>query len=487
MSTRRPCNSALLNSTVDNIKWAAKLCSNFFHQHCNKSFIFCCVGKNERSAESVEIEDTTVAKRNGEEPENVAGDDRNRQNQTEEHQETCFKNLNEEAESSDKGNENKRTETTEDEKRSIVRKLFVHSQWLSVQSTYFKALFFSGMKETYSKEVVMKIHEHELEAHLVLIEAMYRLDVLNDKEYRLITQVLVLANKYDVPLLIKKCKYVLLATTPSLEMCEYILQQTEHLTEMNLVYDMLQTFLVKEFTPFDETWKTEKFTDLSKAAVKLLLKSDDLATQSENTIFVALMKWVNVYFHFFELNNCDMLDVLRFEFMSVDFLYDVVRQDYEAQRMPGFTNYLQQGLAYHGFSEVRREQLTPKPKKRPTVKVSGPTFSWVIDDKLEKQLSECPGEDIFSEMFWYHGYQMQLTLCYSEDLTECSIFFTVLGLRGDACLCVSFKAKSRLFCSRTLEATEWLFTASDQSWGNDELQRNQSVKGYTIDVWVEIA
>ena len=429
----------MLNSIADNIKQREQqsFVQTFFLQHCNELFIFCCVGKNE-----------------GEE-------------------------------SSDEDNESKTSKTTDDENKSIVRKLFVHSQWLSVQSTYFKALFFSGMKETYSKEVVMKIYEHELEAHLVLIEAMYKLDVLNDKEYRLIVQVLVLANKYDVPLLIKKCKYVLLATTPSLEMCEYILKETEHLTEMNLVYEMLQTFLVKEFTPFDEIWTTEKFTDLSKAAVRLLLKSDDLATESENTIFVALMKWVRV--HWWDWHGkCDLLDVVRFELMSADFLYDVVRQNFWAQIMPGFTDYLQKGLAYHAFSDTRKEQVKIKPKKRPPVKVSGPTFSWVIDDKLEKELSKCPGTSAISETFWYQGYQMQMTLRYSEDSTKCSFFFAVLGLKGEACLCVSYKAKSSLFISRTLKSTKRQYTAGS-SWGYGGLRRNQSVQEYTIDVWVEIA
>ena len=240
----------------------------------------------------------TVDNRDEKEPENVAGEDKKLLSPTEEYEETCIKNLNEESESSDadhENNENERGAKTDDINKAVVRKLFVHSQWLSVQSPYFKGLFFSGMRETYSKEVVMKIYEHELEAHVVLIEAMYRLDVLKIKDYRLIVQVLELANKYDVPIVIKKCKYVLASTAPSLEMCEHILKETEHLTEMDLVYDVLQTFLVKEFTPIEKTWTTMKFIKLSKAAVRLLLKSDDLAAKSENTIFVALMKWVRVH------------------------------------------------------------------------------------------------------------------------------------------------------------------------------------------------
>ena len=410
-------------------------------------------------------------------------------NESEDHPESSTKNPSEEAECSDedkKDNENKTNETTDDENKSIVRKLFVHSQWLSVQSSYFKALFFSGMKETYSKEVVMKIYDHELEAHLVLIEAMYKLDVLNDKDYHLVVKVLVLANKHDVALVIKKCKYVLLATTPSLEMCEHILKETEHLTEMDVVYDLLQTFLVKEFTPFDETWTTVKFTGLSKAALRLLLKSDDLATQSENMIFAALMKWVNLHY-FFRWDKCDMLDVLRFEFMSIDFLYDVVRRDVWAKKMPGFTNYLQNGLAYHGFSEMRREQLEPKPKKRPTVKVSSPTFSWVIDENLKKELSENPEESVDSETFWCQGYEMQLMLQFLDDGTTCEFYLSVNNLEDKACLCVSYKAKSNLFRYRTIEVTKRLYTGSSNCWGKGNIASNKNVKGETIDVWVEIA
>ena len=433
----------------------------------------------------------TVDNRDEKEPENVAGEDKKLLSPTEKYEETCIKNLNEESESSDadhENNENERGAKTDDINKAVVRKLFVHSQWLSVQSLYFKGLFFSGMRETYSKEVVMKFYEHELEAHVVLIEAMYRLNVLKIKDYRLIVQVLELANKYDVPIVIKKCKYVLASTAPSLEMCEHILKETEHLTEMDLVYDMLQTFLVKEFTPIEKTWTTMKFIELSKAAVRLLLKSDDLATESENTIFVALMKWVRV--HWLELilyNKCDLLDVVRFEFMSVDFLYDVARIDSMAKKMPRFTDYLQKGLAYNGFSDIRKEQLKPKPKKRPTVQLTGPTFSWVIDDKLEEQLSKFRGEHISSDLFWYQGYTMQLNLSYPKNLARCSLYLKVLDLKGEACLHVSLKAKLNVFGS-CRHMTKQLYTAGNLSCDEVCLAWTSRIgKGFTIDVWVEIA
>ncbi|CAB4004453.1 kelch 28 isoform X2 [Paramuricea clavata] len=375
-------------------------------------------------------------------------------------------------------------EMTDHENKSIASKLYVHSQWLAVQSPYFKALFYSGMKETYTNEVVMKIYEDELQAHLTLIGAMYKLDVLNDKDYRLLVQVLVLANKYDVRLVIKKCKCVLLSTTLTLEMCEYILQEMERLSDKADIYEMLEKFLVKEFTPIDETWTMQKFTELSEAALRLLLRSDNLGSRSENTVFVALMKWVKSNLSFRVRYICDLLDLVRFEFMTIDFLVDMVQEHTIARRMPGFNTYLLNGLAYHGYSQIRREQLEPKPKKRRLVESAGPTFSWVIDDQLREKLSKFTEVSVFSNRFWYQGYAMQLQLTYAKNLKKCSFYLVIRDLIGKACLYASFKAKSKLFYANTVQIKKHVFTFSQSSWGKKCIELNpvSVVNGHTIDV-----
>ena len=137
-----------------------------------------------------------------------------------------------------------------------------------------------------------------------------------------------------------------------------------------------------------------------------------MGIQSENTIFAALMKWVRTNISLSALKYCDLLDLVRFEFMSVDFLYDVVQNDQVAQQMPGFNKHVLKGLASHGFSQIRREQLEPKPKQRLrlAVKADDPTFSWVIDDKMGGKLSNSRGDPILSDIFHCQGYPMQLEL-----------------------------------------------------------------------------
>ena len=441
--------------------------------------------------ETVVTENTSATKETFElkedekESSKVVGEEHELPNQADERQENRTEHQNKEAEGSNEDTESNTSKMADDENRSTVSKLYVHSQWLSVQSPYFKALFYSGLKETYSKEVIMKIYEHELQAHLTLIEAMYKLDVLSDKDCHLVVQVLVLAHKYDVHYVIKKCKYILLSTTPSLEMCEYILREIKHLSDTADIYEMLEKFLVKEFTPIDETYTLDKFTGLSEAVLRLLLRSDSLDTRSEDTVFVALMQWVILNIPSKARDTCDLLDLVRFEFMSVDFLYDVVQDHSVASRMPGFTKYLVKGLAYNGFSQKRREQFEPKPKKRHSC---NPTFSWKIDEELEEKLTTSPGTSVFSDKFCYQGYSMQLQLRYKKDVNNCGFFFAVRDLVGEACLNASYRAKSTLFASNTIRIAKRLFTAEEPDWGFGSLECNtsQKGKGYTIDIWVEI-
>ena len=179
----------------------------------------------------------------------------------------------------EEGENSKSSDEKSVEAQTKKHKIFVHSCWLAVQSPYFRALFYSGMKESFSKEVVMKISENELEAHLTLIEAMYCMEVLDDKDYSLVLQVLVLANMYDVALVFKKCNYVLMSTSLTLESCEGILQTVKDLPGCTDLQSVLEKFLVKEFTPFDQTWILDKFISLSEASLRLLLSSNHLPVQ----------------------------------------------------------------------------------------------------------------------------------------------------------------------------------------------------------------
>ena len=84
------------------------------------------------------------------------------------------------------------------------------------------------MKENLDKEVHVKVSESEENAYLVLLEAMYSGDVLNDKTVGELLPVLELANKYDLKFIFKKCKYVLQKSATTFEVCTQIMPARDY-------------------------------------------------------------------------------------------------------------------------------------------------------------------------------------------------------------------------------------------------------------------
>ncbi|CAB4032329.1 Hypothetical predicted protein [Paramuricea clavata] len=358
-------------------------------------------------------------------------------------------------------------------------------------------MFSSGMKETHLKEVVMKIHKSEYQAHLTLIEAIYKLDVLNDKECSLVVDVLTLADKYDVNLVFKKCKYVLIETSISMEECEYILKVVSDIQGCTDVLDAMETFLVKEFSPLDKTWLSQKFYTLSKPSLKILLGSDKLVVESENTVFVALMKWID----WNQLETIDdgrcMLSLVRFELMTVDFMYDIVRHHTTAKKLDGFNEFLQNGLAYRAFSLSRLQELEIKPVKRCTYinNSNDPTFSWVIGQDEQRGLIE-RGHTV-SGPFWLKGYMMDLQLSYEETPPDQSyeLFLFVENMKEKPArghVEISWRAKSDLFAGKKVSCSKDIYTCSSEGSGTSEIKCNIAPSlepnnlSQMIDVWVDL-
>ncbi len=368
-------------------------------------------------------------------------------------------------------------------------KLFVHSSLLAVHSSYFRSLFYSGMKETHSKEVVMRIHQSELPAHLILIEAIYRLEVLDDKECSLVVEVLALADKYDVNLVFKKCKYVLLSSSISLEDCEYIVKITSGIPDCGDILDAMEKFLVTEFSPLDKTWQSEKFHELSKVSLKLLLGSDRLVVDSENTVFIALMEWIDR--HLDEIRDGrSLLSLVRFELMTVGFMYDIVRHHELAKRLSGFNEFLHHGLSYHAFSPSRLEEVEVKPVNRCAYSNNDSTFTWIIDQDEQRKLIEY--DVIFSSFFWCKGYMLKLKLRYEEITQSYSLFLYVQNLENKGHVKISWRARSELFANTYMYCTITSYTRPSKGFGHNGVLSNiapsmePNTLSHTIDVWVDI-
>jgi hypothetical protein len=135
-------------------------------------------------------------------------------------------------------------------KEEIIRqhKFYIHSSWLAVQSSYFRSLFFCGMKESSATEVHVQILASEEQAHLMLLEAMYKIDILDNASVDELLEILRLAHKYDVKFVFKKAKYCLQAAVVSLAICEKIMcfiKVDNTITGVEDLASTLQSFLAK--------------------------------------------------------------------------------------------------------------------------------------------------------------------------------------------------------------------------------------------------
>ena len=324
-------------------------------------------------------------------------------------------------------------------------KIHVHSFWLSVQSPYFRSLFYSsGMKENYDKEVHVKVSESEENAHLIVLEAIYRDDVLNDKTVDELLIVLELACKYDLKFVFKKCKYILQENATTFEICKQIMHMIRVKHNMDDVDDLattLQFVLAREFSPLDENWQSEKFTCLPEQSLKYLLSSNDLIVQSENTVFHTLMHWMeqNEIDPTSLKESNDLLSVVRFELVTIDYLYNVIKHHPIASKMPKFNELYLNGMTYHAIPEEQKTLLEQKPavRKEP----EGIIYQHALVFKEQDfQTALNAGTYESSDIFWACGYKFGVSLSHDSNYGYGTVFplLCVRNLKKESLVHVNF-------------------------------------------------
>lgn len=250
----------------------------------------------------------------------------------------------------------------------------------------------------------------------MLLEAIYKADILNDASVDELLAVLELADKYDVKFVFKKCKYVLQTRVKTLDICKQVMHVIKEKHSFEDVEDLAETMQVtmgQNFTPLENHWQTEMFTGQSQPFVQYLLASSSLQTRCENTVFQSLMHWM-------EVNKIDpetldkdsgLLKSVRFEKLTIDYLYNVVKTHPIASKMPCFQDLMLQGMTYHALSPELKQRLEEevKPRQRQILNASTPQFTWRIS---KTQLFTHNSTSIESEKFWLCGYKAYLQVIF---------------------------------------------------------------------------
>ena len=340
-------------------------------------------------------------------------------------------------------------------------RIHVHGLWLAVQSPYFrKLLYSSGMKETHDTEVHLKIPECEENAHLILIEAMYHNDVLNDKSVDELLVVLELAEKYDVKFVFKKCKYVLEKNATTFEIGTQIMHVIKVKHNFDDVEDLaatLQLVLADEFSPLDETWQSEKYVNLSQPSLKYLLSSDNLIVQSESTVFHALMHWMveNNIDPGSMKDDDDLLAVVRFKLVTIDYLYNVIKKHPIASKMSKFSDLYLEGMTYHAIPTEQKSCLDDQPQlrkkpERPSIQCT------LVIKKDDFETASRKNTKLETYEFWACGYKMSVDLfpSRSHDIRPVLI---VHNLGKESFVRLEFKIVSKKVSASTTFEQQYIF------------------------------
>ena len=105
-------------------------------------------------------------------------------------------------------------------------------------------------------------------------------------------------------------------------------------------------------------WTSLDSTDFRVKGTKIayllsVLGSSDLCISSENTVFLALMRWALVN-EVFEDHLKPLLDLVHMKSMTINYLHDVVTSDHPiASTVPGFHGLFEEAVFFHAFSTVR--------------------------------------------------------------------------------------------------------------------------------------
>lgn len=288
--------------------------------------------------------------------------------------------------------------------------LCVHSFWLALNSSYFRSLFFSsGMMETKIKKVEMNISESLSGMFLLLIESLYKPDVVMNENVENLLALMRLAHIYDAESTLKTCQKLLGSADLTVEICDKSLNMQEHerLPEMAEFIRRCEEFLIEEFSPLDSQWSSEDFLSLSSNGLQKVVSSNDLCVSSENTVFLALMKWAEVN-EVFDEQLEPLLELVRFKSMTINYLHDVVTSDHPIASTVGkFPLLFEEAVFYHAFSKERQceegEPVSRKVYEEPVV------FNWTVDIGEDVEV-EKKKKIIKSPHFWVSGYEMFLEL-----------------------------------------------------------------------------
>ncbi|GAB6019594.1 hypothetical protein CHUAL_014002 [Chamberlinius hualienensis] len=293
-----------------------------------------------------------------------------------------------------------------------------HKMILSVCSPYFYAMFTSFEESKADRITLQGIDGNAL---LLLIDYVYTAEILVTEEN--VQTLLPAAN-------------ILQLTDVRDASCAFLQNQLHHsnclgiraFADLHGCHDLMrsaETFIEQHFVDVVES---DEYLALSAAQVCQLVSSDFLSVTSEETVFEAVMRWVN-----FDLTNREdylphLIEHVRLPLLSQDYLIQNVEEDPLVKTSPQCKDYIIEAMKYHLLKGEQR-LLYKTPRTKPRTPVSQPKILLVVGGQAPKALRSVEVYD-FQEERWYQTSEMPFRRCREGLAVLNGLVYAIGGFNG---------------------------------------------------------
>ncbi|CAM6084886.1 unnamed protein product [Calypogeia fissa] len=246
-----------------------------------------------------------------------------------------------------------------EEKKMQVEKIHVSSVLLAAHSDYFMRLFSNGMSES-SGIATVQITEDERPRLQELIRYMYTGGLAEPADAEETVTLLGLADRFAISSCMEPLAEALKRFPSNLHDCLLVLGLPESLKldkAVQPVVEQYRNYLAKQFQ--DVSVKFEDFLSLSIEGVKVVLDSDALNVSYEEEVFQILLRWLEKNFEELEEQKQvmdEIIEVVRFPWMTGDFLVDVVAP-HPLMQSAKCRNLFTEAVTFKSFTHSRQQQM----------------------------------------------------------------------------------------------------------------------------------
>ncbi|KQK12311.1 hypothetical protein BRADI_1g02880v3 [Brachypodium distachyon] len=309
-------------------------------------------------------------------------------------------------------------------------------------------LFSNGMKESDQTHLTIRIADSEENALMELLSFMYS-GKLTTTEPSLLLDILMSADKFEVPSCMRHCSQLLTSLPMTTESALLYLDHgcsSLLAAEAHSVIGAAKQFLAEKFRDFDKF--CDEAMDISLAGVEAIFSSTDIHVESEDDIYNFLLRWARA--RYLESNerrkilSSRLLPLVRFNHMTGSALQEILTStdtdiDHELVTKRVTEVLLQKGYAAQLEGALAADATTAerayirKPMK--VVAFDQPCRQVIVYWDLT--LQECsrlfPSGEILSHPFHLAGHWFYIvTICEMVEQNKLHRFGLILGILGDS-------------------------------------------------------